>query len=293
MNSTSPARPRVRLLTRLAAVIGALLLALGAGGAPAIAADKPTPNPSPGSGWIRVMHLSPDTAEAAVTLTAVSGGAQKTVSGVHFGDASKYLAVPPGNYVVAIKPAHSTRALLERSITIAKDQPLTMAVTGMGGKLATQLYTDQLATVPAEKAKVRIIQASSVHPTVTVRTRDGDDIAQDAGTGEATGYATVPAGAWPLTLRSGSTSVDATVTLPSGSTTTVLVMDNAKRTLTAKAVVDSEAVKAMPKGGINTGAAPASATGASPALPVGAAAVGGVVLAGALLARRRRSAGRG
>jgi hypothetical protein len=257
MTIDSRIRARRRGLS-IAAVVAAAavgLLFTNAGTANADATKLPAASAT--DGWIRVAHLSPDTKAVDVTLTSVAGG-QKIVEldKVAYGTVSQYIHVPSGTYVVAMTPWASgakAKPIISASVDIVKNKTITVAAFGMYKNLKTRVFKDDLASPKGDNARIRLIQASTVTKTVNVKTSTGIVVANDALAGQATSYASVPAGTWTLDLSAASLNNSSSIKLKQGSVNTLFVLDNASGGLTVKSVLDSASVGKDPKGGIDTG----------------------------------------
>ncbi|MGD8166824.1 DUF4397 domain-containing protein [Herbiconiux sp. P16] len=318
--STRNDHPRMRrLATAGATLTAALALATGGVlGATAAHADEP------GGGWVRVAHLSPDTKSVDVRLTALAGGdIVSELDGVAYGAVSDYIEVPQGTYVVSMVPSgspDSTAPMVRQSVNILSGQPVTVAAYGRNADLDTTVFPDDL-TPPADgQARVRVIQASTTAKSVDIATTTGVAVTKDAKQGTASGYASVGAGPWTLSITGDPATAmtrtsEAQIDLASGSVATLFVLDTANGGVTVKPVVDSAGVSDVPTGGIQTGgggtatehvgvaAAPGGGTGSlGSASPFGAGSafgVGALVLlfgvagAAALHLRRADSAGAG
>ncbi|MCW2166086.1 protein of unknown function (DUF4397) [Microbacterium hydrothermale] len=277
---------------RLAAIGAAALLTAGIGVATAPAASAA---PTAPGGWARVAHLSPDTKSVDVQLTALAGGAVVyELDDVAYGAVSPYIPLADGTYVVSMVPsdaADGTQPVVQQSIDIAEGEPLTVAAYGRNADLKTTVFEDDLSAPAAGQARVRVVQASTVEPTVDVDTAQGRPIARDVPAGSATDYAAVPAGSWDLELTGADESATSAVDLPAGSVSTLFVLDDAQGALTAQTITDSATLADMPVGGIHTGG---GGTAAATTAPTGAAATGAGAVAVALgavaliAARRRR-----
>lgn len=288
-------RPRPRRHLRGVALVAAaaLPIALGAALAPAASAA-----PATAGGWARVAHLSPDTKSVDVQMTALAGGAVVyELEDVAYGAVSDYIPLAEGTYVVSMVPSDASddaEPVVRQSVDVAAGDPITVAAYGRNADLQTTVFQDDL-TAPADgEARVRVVQASTVEPTVDVDTVDGQPIARDVTTGSATGYASVTAGEWELELTGADDVSSSAVELPAGSVSTLFVLDTASGALTAQAVTDSATLADMPTGGINTGG---GGTVRDDGVVSVAAPIAGLVVlvaAGAvstLIARRRRWGG--
>ncbi|MET2010366.1 DUF4397 domain-containing protein [Microbacterium chocolatum] len=272
--SRSPRRSaRTIALSAAAAVVASLALA-----APAQAATAETD----GAGWLRLGHLSPDTKSVDVRVSALAGGSTEfELESVGYGDVSDYTELPAGSYAVSMVPAgadETTVPVLSSTVTVSDGEAATVAAYGPSDDLQIKAFADDLSTPAAGNARIRLIQASTLTPTVDVETTTGEPIARDARTGTATGYAEIPAGAWELALTGTEASGMADVEVGAGSVTTLFVLDTADGGLTLMPVLDSSAVGDIPVGGVQTGggglaalfsaAAPASAFALGAGFPV-------------------------
>ena len=238
----------------------ALLLGPLASAAPASAAPA-------GEGWIRLAHLSPDTKGVDVRVSALKGGSTLyELDNVRYGAVSPYTAMTSGTYTVSMVPAGSpasTKPMLSASVTVTAGHSSTVAAYGPNKKIAVSIYDDDLTVPTNGTARIRLIQASTLAPTVTVKTSTGVSVASKAKRGAATGYAEVGAGPWTLDLSSTrtvrstgaalTTRGSAHVSLRQGSVTTLFVLDTADGGLTIQSVLDSASVGPDPVGGVQTG----------------------------------------
>lgn len=248
--TTSTTRTRRRLGLAATAALTALVAAPLAA-APASAA------PADGEGWLRVGHFSPDTKAVDVTLTAVSGGqVVLDLDDVTFGQVSPYSELPAGTYTVAMTASDSEGRgdpVISADVTVAPDQPATVAAYGRTADLQTRVFQDDLREPAPGQAKLRLVQVATVAPTVDVATTTGTEIAEDARFGSATQYAEVAAGPWSLELRGEDVRGTADLDLTAGSVSTVFVVDDSTGGITAVPVTDSAATAATPVGGVQTG----------------------------------------
>ncbi|KAA9085321.1 DUF4397 domain-containing protein [Microbacterium radiodurans] len=284
------ARTSRRGIRGLALAAAAVIpFAIGVAVAPAASAAPAEPG-----GWARVAHLSPDTKSVDVQMTALAGGAVVyELDDVAYGAVSDYIPLAEGTYVVSMVPsdaADDAEPVVQQSVDVAAGGPVTVAAYGVNADLQTVVFQDDLSAPAAGEARVRVIQASTVEPTVSVDTAQGRPIARDVPTGSATDYAAVAAGSWNLELTGADEVSSAAVDLPAGSVSTLFVLDTAAGSLTASAVTDSATLADMPVGGIETGG---GGTARDEISPVGIALGAGALVGGAVIAivavRRRGS----
>ena len=208
------------------------------------------------TGWVRVAHLSPDTAGVDIQLTALSGGkVVESLTDVVYGQVSNYMALPQGTYVVSMASTGQSMAapVIQTSITITAGQPMTVAAYGKNADLRSVVFTDDLTAPATGQSRIRVVQASASVPTVDIATTTGVVVATQAKQGTATPYANVPAGNWMLDLTGASNPSTAEVNLAPGSVSTLFVLDNASGGVTISSVTDASSVGDLPTGGIQTG----------------------------------------
>jgi hypothetical protein len=210
-----------------------------------------------GTGWLRLGHLSPDTKAVDVSVSALSGGATMfELDGVGYGDVSPYESLPAGSYTVSMVPAgadSSTVPVISETVQIGPEAATTVAAYGPSKDLQVRAFDDDLTEPGADKARIRLIQASTTTPEVDVTTSTGQSIVEDAPTGSATRYAEIGAGDWSLELDGEGAHDTADVSVRPGSVTTLFVLDTADGGLTIRPVLDSSSVGETPRGGVDTG----------------------------------------
>lgn len=269
--TNAPLAPRLALL----AGAGVLSVALAA---PAAAAGVAPGAPAAGapSGWLRLGHLSPDTALVDVELVAVASSDVVTFDNLGYGQVADYRSVPVGFYTVNVRMDGGAQAapVVTARLQVQEGGAQTIAVTGREGAVQATTVADDLTPPPPGQTRVRLLQAASTAPEVDVLAVGGPTIAEDVAFGTATGYANVPAGPWSLQLTptgGSATATTADVVLSPGSVQTVLALEQGDG-ITARAIVDAQGVAQMPAGGVQTGGGGAYA--ASP----GASGLGGRVV---------------
>jgi len=285
-------RVPIRVLIVAAAAVTTSLAAPVVSAAPAAA-------PSTQNAMIRGAHLSPDTTNVDVYLTAFSGGTTTLwLSSVGYGDVSPYNWLKPGPYAVAMRPhgaAASTPAALSWTFTAKAGHAYTAAGVGMNKQLHGVIIEDQLTPPAAGQGLVRVIQAASRAPRADITAQNGLVLAKSAAFASTTKYTTVPAGTLQVAAKADGKSLDtsAAVAVKSGSVSSVVLLDGkggglALRTLTDAAGAATTPIGSVPAGGGGTAHRPDGIPSWTWGLGVGAL----VALAGSALAvrGRRRSA---
>lgn len=244
---------------RTMAVLGSLILGASIA-APAAATAAPVERVAAAaadSGWLRLGHFSPDTKDVDIRVTALSGGSVVfELDGVGYGDVSPYTALPQGDYGVSMIASGTddwSKLAISGTVSVGASTATTMAAYGPSSALQVKPFTDDLTSPAAGNARIRVVQASTITPTVNVKTSTGVPIATGAKAGTASMYTEVPAGSWTLQLTGTGVSDTASVDVAAGSVTSLFVLDNADGGLTILPIVDSAAAPVVPVGGVQTG----------------------------------------
>lgn len=273
------ARARARsAVVALAALVLVLLAAV-----PALAA--------PGSAYLRLAHLSPDTPDVDVTLTSAGDPTwSATVPGVGYGAVSDYRLLPAGSYTVAMRPAGAPADSTPVISTVLDARPgaaYTVAGTGHYTALGLEVLDDELSMPPAGTARLRVVNGAATAPTVDIAVEGGPPIATGVAFASATDYRTVPVGRWSVTATApGASPTTLPVDVATNATYTVLLLDRDGGFVT-ELHQDAAGAGTVPVGGVDTGMG-----GTADPAPAGwgfVAVVGGVVgLAVLLLVTTRR-----
>ncbi|MFD1722718.1 DUF4397 domain-containing protein [Amnibacterium endophyticum] len=274
-------RPRLAVLAAAAAALALVV----APTAPATAATR--------DGWVRLAHMSPDTAAVDVTLSSLSGGVLFRLDDVAYGAISPYMKLPQGTYALAMRPAGSTdpnaTPVVSGSVEVTAGEAETVAAIGLNKDLETKAFSDDLAEAAGDRAKVRIVQAAVTHDAVTVDA-GSTSVADGAKFGSIGDYVSVPAGKTALKLSSGSDTATVDEDFAAGSAHTLFVIDDAKGGLTLATALDSAASTVAPVGALAAGGGGLAAGDAGLAGLLAAGAAGaGILLTGAMVRGRRRT----
>ena len=256
----------------------------------AVAAPAASAAPTGGAtGWIRIAHLSPQAPPMDMYVYPFGDPGSPTVlKDVRYGNVSRYVAVTPGQYSVAMRgfgaPATSKPALTT-SFMVTAGGAFTLAAMGPDPGMRTEVLKDQL-DAPAGKAVVRVLQASLKQHRVTV-SYGSDVLAQQLAFGSATSYTPVAPGAQTVKFTAPGEQASQAFSVTADSAHTFVVLDNPSGFKVA-ALTDSSGSLAMPEGGVSAGfggTAPHPAGSPAPWLVLIGA---GALLAGAALVRLRR-----
>lgn len=243
-------------LRKSTTAIGAATIGLAA----TMALSPPAQARSAGYAEVRAAHFSPTTPGVDVYLSSFSGGtATQWLSGVRYGGVSPYRRLSAGLYTIAMRPHGASKAskpMLSWTLDAKPGGAYTVAGIGAGAAVRGVVISDNLSTPPKGTGRVRVIQASSRAPIVTVRAASGPVIASRARFATTTGYADVKAGKWKLQVQSdGTPALKATgsVDVTSGGVTSVLLLDSKSAGITVRTLLDAAGTATTPKGSVSTG----------------------------------------
>jgi len=279
-------------IRRTVALPLAVLAALGvsfAAATPAAAEDAPV-------GYVRLAHLSPDTPKVDVYVSKLGDSSfkEQIFRHVGYGVMSNYLAVPVGTYGIAMRlegQAPSVPPTLSTQATVEAGGAYTVAGVGKHAVIGLKVFVDDLTRPPADKSKVRVIQASVGAPILDVGLANGEPIATAVTFSSTTDYQVVEPGLWTLQLKPNGSSDVTTLSanLDGGSVYSLLVLDGPNG-LRLQLRADARGGETAPDGGVATGAGGTFST-VNPLAMVG---VGLVVVMGllAIALRMRRMASR-
>ena len=244
-----------RRLVALVGLVGLSFILVGVGASSARADDAAPP----GKAWIRAGHLVPGFGSARLDLVPKSGPATSIVMSpaASYGDVTDYQKIDPGDYTVTVRPQGATlesAPLLQRAFTVVAGKATTLVAVGTADSPRLVALDDDLTLPAASSARVRILPAASHTQTVSIVAQNGPTLATGAILGQATDYASVPAGSWTLDLASGGgPTAQQTVDLKSGSVYTAIVLDSAPGAVTIKVITDAAGATTAPQGAAQTG----------------------------------------
>lgn len=280
---------RLRRILALFTVLAALLGYGASLAAPAASAAAPA------AGWVRCANLSPGTPAVDIYLLAFGNSGQPTVlRHVSYGDVSSYMAVPAGQYTVAMRPVGapaSSPPVVSANFMVSAGTSYTVASLGPATARRIEVLRDQMAG-PKGSALIRVIQASLKQDQVTV-SYGGDVLAQQLAFGAVTSYMSVRPGTQTVRFTASGQQTTMSVTLAVGSVHTIVVLDGSAG-LKVDNLTDAAGSSAAPTGGAATGfggMAPRDPPGPVPWLATLAAGLLLVSVGVFGLRRSRRTAG--
>jgi Domain of unknown function (DUF4397) len=208
---------------------------------------------------LRGAHLSPDTANVDVYLTAFSGGTTRLwLASVGYGDVSPYNWLKPGPYAVAMRPhgaAATTPPALTWTFTAKAGHAYTAAGVGMNKQLRGIIVEDELNPPAAGHGLVRVIQAASRAPHATITGQNGVVLAKSVAFATTTPYSTVSAGTSQLIAEADGQSLatTASVQITSGGVNSVVLLDGKNGGLEIRTLIDAAGATVRPIGSVPGG----------------------------------------
>ena len=179
----------LRRILALCTVLAAVLSYGTSVAAPAMAATSTT-----ATGWVRCANLSPGNPAVDIYLLAFGNSANPTVlKHVTYGDVSSYMAVPSGEYTVAMRAvgaSASSPPIVSTNFMVSGGTNYTVASLGPAAARRLEVLKDAMAA-PKGQVLVRVIQASLKQDQVTI-TDGGHTLAQQLAFGAVTSYLSVP-----------------------------------------------------------------------------------------------------
>jgi hypothetical protein len=252
----------------LCTVLAALL---GWGASVAAPAAMAAPS-STATGWVRCANLSPGNPAVDIYLLAFGNSGNPTVlKHVTYGGVSSYMAVPSGEYTVAMRdvgaPA-STPPIVSTNFMVSGGTDYTVASLGPAAARRLEVLKDAMAA-PKGQALVRVIQASLKQDQVTI-TDGGRVLAQQLAFGAVTAYLSVSPGPQNIQFSASGQQTAMAETLAAGSVHTIVVLDSSAG-LKVDTLTDAAGSAADPAGGAATGfggMAPPPPPGSAPWLAI-------------------------
>jgi Domain of unknown function (DUF4397) len=255
---------RLVLLTATTTLLGGAVAAIVIASPAAYAAAAGAPAPTRAqalsvaaeqgnTGWVRYANLSQGTAEDVYLYSFGNPQNQTVLMHQGYGGVSSYMQLSAGEYTVAVRAvgaAAASPASITTSFMVSAGTNYTVASLGSATGRRLKVLQDQIAA-PSGEALVRVIQASSKQPRVTVSI-GADTVARQLALGSVTTYRTVPPGDPTVEFSSTDGHAAKPVTLAAGSVHTIVVLDGTSG-LKIDNLTDAAASQVPAKGGAATG----------------------------------------
>ena len=262
-------------LRRILALCATFAAVLGYGASAAAPATATTSS----TGWVRFANLSPGNPAVDIYLLPFGNSGNPTVlRHVAYGDVSSYMAVPSGEYTVAMRAVGASAAsppIVSTNFMVSGDTNYTVASLGPAAARRLEVLKDAMSA-PKDKALVRVIQASLKQNQVTI-TDQGQPLAQQLAFGAVTSYLSVSPGPQNVQFSASGQQTAMAETLSAGSVHTIVVLDGSAG-LKVDTLTDAAGTTNAPSGGAATGFG-----GMAPPAPAGSVPWLATLAAGLLL----------
>jgi len=205
------------------------------------------------AGWVRCANLSQGTPEDVYLYSFGNPENPTVLRHEGYGGVSGYMPVSAGEYMVAVRPvgaAASSPASITTSFMVSAGTNYTVASIGFATGRRLEVLQDRMAG-PSGEALVRVIQASSKQPRVTVSI-GADALARQLAFGSVTTYQAVRPGTPTVVFSTPDGHTAMPITLAAGSVHTIVVLDGTSG-LKIDNLTDAAASQAAAKGGAATG----------------------------------------
>jgi LPXTG-site transpeptidase (sortase) family protein len=223
-------------------------------------------------GYVRVAHLSPDTAPFDFVVTAAGQRAPAiTLTNVAYGEVSRYQRVAPGPYTVTLRGTGTGErgtTLLTEPLRVEAGQAYTLTATGMRADLSMRVVGDDIRPAVGGKVRLRVFNAATKLDPAEVDIDRGVVLWQNIGFGTVSSYATVPAGKHTLQVfapNSDEPATSLTVSLAANSVYSLTILDTVSGAQ-LEVRTDAAAPAAVPRGPVQTGYGGAAHLLAAPAM---------------------------
>lgn len=168
---------------------------------------------SEGDACVNIIHASPD---APAVDVYVNGEAALT--GLAFGEASGWVALPAGEHQVQVAATGSDTetAVIDVEVELVAGEAYEVAATGLLADIAPQIYPVDLSTVGSgaeQMSRIRVVHTSPDAPAVDIAVTGGDVLISNLAFPDASDYLEVPAGTYDLEVRLAGTT-DVALELP-------------------------------------------------------------------------------
>jgi hypothetical protein len=249
----------IRRTRTLGLVAVGTALALGAATALALAPRAEAAPADPDAGWMRVAHLSPDTAAVDIEVRPASG-ARVDLPDIGFGEVSDYLPLSPGEYGITLVPAGGGPELLEQDVVVAGGIATTVTVSGLRADLAVG-HVDDTPSAPATGTwRLRLMNATASDGLDAVSTT-GASLAAGLRAGGFGDYADLTAGDTSFAVTTRSRTTELPLSPAEGTSATVFLVNTPDGGIAAVTALDAAAGPTGTTGGIDTGGGWAARTG--------------------------------
>jgi hypothetical protein len=229
-------------------------------------------------GYVRVAHLSPDTAPFDFVVTAPNHPLPAiTLKGVSYGEVSRYQRLAPGSYTVTLRGAGTGErgsVLLTEPLRVESGQAYTLTATGMRADLSMRVVGDDVRPARGGQVRMRVFNAATRLDPAEVDMDRGVVLWQKVGFGTVSSYTTIPPGKHTLQVfgpGNDQAATSLTVNLAGNGVYSLTILDTADGAQ-LEVRTDAAAPVTVPRGPVETGyGGAARALASGPAFTAGPA----------------------
>lgn len=156
---------------------------------------------SAGQAQLRAVHASPDAPAVDIWVNG-----NKAISNLAFKAVTGWIALPEGSYDVKVTAAGSTEAVIEATLPLDAGKYYSVAAAGKLADITAKVYQDDLSSLEAGKARLRVIHASPDAPAVDVAVKGGAVLVPNLAFPNASDYLTVDTMTANVEVRAAGTS---------------------------------------------------------------------------------------
>ncbi len=131
-------------------------------------------------GFVRLAH-----AVAGAPAVDVYINDALAIPSLAFGQTTEHIAIPTGNYDVAVRAVGTVDDLLTTSLTVEAGQALTIAALGTAEEISAGIFIDDISGIDATQAKLSFINGIPGDVTVSASLADGTILGESIASGEA------------------------------------------------------------------------------------------------------------
>jgi Domain of unknown function (DUF4397) len=209
----------------------------------------------PGATMIRLAQLTSSPPEVDLVASSVMDPRKSIITAtLRYGQVSAYRTVEPGDYVVTMRPTGSTvPPTVSKTVSVRSGAAYTVAaIQGEQTPNDLQVLTDDLAPPPPDRARVRVINATSPANPLDVRDANAQPVALGLPRGQASPYREVAPGAMRWAVGSPSAGSTVSFEVARNQVASVL-LTGADAGPHATVVVDAAGPAAVPPGPVHAG----------------------------------------
>lgn len=157
-----------------------------------------------GDAWVRVLHGSPDAPAVDIYVNGT-----KAFGDLAFKSVTDWAKLPAGSYDVKVTAAGATDAVIQATLPLEAGKYYTVVAVGKLADIKAQVVVDDMSSIQAGKARLRVVHGSPDAPAVDVAVTGGAVLVPNLSFPNASGTLEVPAGTYDVEVRPAGTTTAA------------------------------------------------------------------------------------